>query len=372
MEFNDSLLKTSPAWIPDDDAHKCSLCDNSFNLLNRRHHCRGCGNVVCGNCSRHTARLPQYGLQSKEERICDVCNKTQGEIETTFHRASDLKQKLSEGQTKRRIFEENEKEALQRGVSIRLPTHKKDRKLVLDADGKALHIREEKSLTLIKSETKIKLSSITSILLKDATDIIINQNNSNETIILKKDDPRDAESLAISLQKALEYRISCKKQNVLLEEYNETRQKYEQLVHQQNPSAVTPENPLNYNQTTLGKSFIMGESIPMPDPDPPVFEKQKPKQEKDKKQKDKKEKKEKDSASLRDKDDKRDKDYFKPSWNKKKKDKQSPTIGAASEISRAASQMRENNEKLTRIGLKTNDLAANSKSFLEQCRQLNQ
>ena len=41
----------SRAWQPDSEATACFACGEGFNLLRRRHHCRACLRVVCGNCS---------------------------------------------------------------------------------------------------------------------------------------------------------------------------------------------------------------------------------------------------------------------------------------------------------------------------------
>lgn len=43
-------------WQPDSDATECFLCDESYTLFNRRHHCRKCGRVVCGDCSRQKVK----------------------------------------------------------------------------------------------------------------------------------------------------------------------------------------------------------------------------------------------------------------------------------------------------------------------------
>ena len=32
-------------WIPDDHVTKCTLCEKAFDMMNRRHHCRMCGNI---------------------------------------------------------------------------------------------------------------------------------------------------------------------------------------------------------------------------------------------------------------------------------------------------------------------------------------
>jgi hypothetical protein len=57
-----------PVWIPDDQAKGCLCCKSDFTFFNRKHHCRFCGGVVCGGCSKRKAML-----RGKEERICDQC-----------------------------------------------------------------------------------------------------------------------------------------------------------------------------------------------------------------------------------------------------------------------------------------------------------
>lgn len=59
----------APVWIHDKDALECMICNKSFTLLNRRHHCRKCGKVVCGRCSEHKTTLKNIGLA----RVCDEC-----------------------------------------------------------------------------------------------------------------------------------------------------------------------------------------------------------------------------------------------------------------------------------------------------------
>lgn len=47
------LDASSPEWMPDDASSTCLLCERTFNGVTvRRHHCRACGKLVCGPCSR--------------------------------------------------------------------------------------------------------------------------------------------------------------------------------------------------------------------------------------------------------------------------------------------------------------------------------
>ena len=51
-------------WARDAEADTCSVCSTAFTAINRRHHCRPCGKLVCGGCSSH--RLAAA-------RACDPC-----------------------------------------------------------------------------------------------------------------------------------------------------------------------------------------------------------------------------------------------------------------------------------------------------------
>lgn len=65
-------VEDSPVWVPDGEARMCMSCNKSeFNMINRRHHCRKCGMVVCGSCSNKRWLLPQQS--SKPLRVCLAC-----------------------------------------------------------------------------------------------------------------------------------------------------------------------------------------------------------------------------------------------------------------------------------------------------------
>ena len=38
-------------WVPDEASSSCMGCHEGFTFLNRRHHCRSCGELFCGECS---------------------------------------------------------------------------------------------------------------------------------------------------------------------------------------------------------------------------------------------------------------------------------------------------------------------------------
>ena len=67
-------------WVVDSDASKCMHCHSArFNgfsgLFNFKHHCRMCGNVVCGSCSNKRIDLEKkYSLnESGKSRVCKTC-----------------------------------------------------------------------------------------------------------------------------------------------------------------------------------------------------------------------------------------------------------------------------------------------------------
>eukprot|EP01103_Thecamoeba_quadrilineata_P010614 TRINITY_DN2336_c0_g1_i1.p1 TRINITY_DN2336_c0_g1~~TRINITY_DN2336_c0_g1_i1.p1 ORF type:complete len:651 (+),score=162.86 TRINITY_DN2336_c0_g1_i1:67-2019(+) len=72
-----TLFNRAPAgapWQNDTVIKNCSLCSQLFNLVNRKHHCRNCGRVVCANCSSQRADLPKWNLRGV--RICTKCAKS--------------------------------------------------------------------------------------------------------------------------------------------------------------------------------------------------------------------------------------------------------------------------------------------------------
>ncbi len=67
-----AALEHAAVWVPDAEATTCMVCHKTqFTLVNRRHHCRKCGAVVCGGCSTKKFLLPSQS--SKPLRVCDNC-----------------------------------------------------------------------------------------------------------------------------------------------------------------------------------------------------------------------------------------------------------------------------------------------------------
>ena len=70
--FN-SVMKSEKygvAWQDDEDVKACWICNTEFSFMNRRHHCRKCGKVVCGSCSQN--RVPVEGSYNTK-RACQRC-----------------------------------------------------------------------------------------------------------------------------------------------------------------------------------------------------------------------------------------------------------------------------------------------------------
>ncbi|XP_056118426.1 zinc finger FYVE domain-containing protein 1 [Rhinichthys klamathensis goyatoka] len=59
-------------WIPDHEISQCHCCAKPFIPSMSKHHCRACGQGVCGNCSSKTRPVPSRGWDHPV-RVCDGC-----------------------------------------------------------------------------------------------------------------------------------------------------------------------------------------------------------------------------------------------------------------------------------------------------------
>uniref|UniRef100_K3W550 FYVE-type domain-containing protein n=1 Tax=Globisporangium ultimum (strain ATCC 200006 / CBS 805.95 / DAOM BR144) TaxID=431595 RepID=K3W550_GLOUD len=67
-----SVVSLPPRWTIAPNCHICSL--KFGGPFKKRHHCRNCGQSICGDHSaRERMRLPHYGL-SDRHRVCTVCH----------------------------------------------------------------------------------------------------------------------------------------------------------------------------------------------------------------------------------------------------------------------------------------------------------
>jgi hypothetical protein len=63
----------SGVWVNDEDVKNCMVCKAGFGMLTRKHHCRQCGSVVCGDCSQNRKFL-ESSRTGAPKRICDTCH----------------------------------------------------------------------------------------------------------------------------------------------------------------------------------------------------------------------------------------------------------------------------------------------------------
>ena len=64
-----------PRWVLDEEVTCCSSCKSEFDWVNRRHHCRHCGNIFCDACSGQRSLLPvAFGLRDPQ-RVCVPCHR---------------------------------------------------------------------------------------------------------------------------------------------------------------------------------------------------------------------------------------------------------------------------------------------------------
>lgn len=126
----------APVWQPDSTTNICQVCRLvQFSLIRRRHHCRKCGRVVCGDCSPHTFLLP--AISSNPSRVCTPCFnalKDRGDSMLTSTPQPPLPQGASglvrpatelqpgEGETKNDSFDDDSEEEGQAAQSLEVDT----------------------------------------------------------------------------------------------------------------------------------------------------------------------------------------------------------------------------------------------------------
>ncbi|RXM31841.1 Zinc finger FYVE domain-containing protein 1 [Acipenser ruthenus] len=67
-----------PYWRPNADITACSGCKKLFEELERKHHCRACGEGFCQACSSKTMPVPERGWGNAPVRVCDSCYRQGG------------------------------------------------------------------------------------------------------------------------------------------------------------------------------------------------------------------------------------------------------------------------------------------------------
>uniref|UniRef100_A0A0N5ALE5 FYVE-type domain-containing protein n=1 Tax=Syphacia muris TaxID=451379 RepID=A0A0N5ALE5_9BILA len=63
----------APPWVPDPSSTTCMTagCGTKFNLVNRRHHCRCCGSLICRSCTGYAP--VKRGTVYVREKVCPKC-----------------------------------------------------------------------------------------------------------------------------------------------------------------------------------------------------------------------------------------------------------------------------------------------------------
>ncbi|BHF75449.1 hypothetical protein SprV_0501854500 [Sparganum proliferum] len=105
--------EVAPGWK---DGDSCYRCRTSFNAFRRKHHCRNCGNVFCGECTTGRAVIPKYGIE-REVRVCETCLPTL----TGAHRVAPAASKTDGGasHSQSTAMTEAEKAARDRELQLR-------------------------------------------------------------------------------------------------------------------------------------------------------------------------------------------------------------------------------------------------------------
>ena len=60
-------------WINDNDRHNCNICNDKFNILNRKHHCRICGDIFCSYCTNFKFYYSITNNEPKNILVCGNC-----------------------------------------------------------------------------------------------------------------------------------------------------------------------------------------------------------------------------------------------------------------------------------------------------------
>jgi hypothetical protein len=71
LDQDDTRSARCVVWVKDREAARCAHCTGVFSFLHRKHHCRGCGLLVCADHSKAIPAPKLFGL--KPRRVCKSC-----------------------------------------------------------------------------------------------------------------------------------------------------------------------------------------------------------------------------------------------------------------------------------------------------------
>ncbi|XP_073321122.1 pleckstrin homology domain-containing family F member 1 [Pagrus major] len=77
-------------WIPNKASAICMRCSDKFSVTQRRHHCRKCGFVVCGTCSKKRAVI-RHIHPTKWLRVCSTCHSSLSRTEAEAEEMSRVR-----------------------------------------------------------------------------------------------------------------------------------------------------------------------------------------------------------------------------------------------------------------------------------------
>lgn len=69
-------ISTPDSWVDDDKGDVCNRCMKEVKpgiFTSGKHHCRRCGQMVCGSCSKKKISLARLGHGGDPVRVCDHC-----------------------------------------------------------------------------------------------------------------------------------------------------------------------------------------------------------------------------------------------------------------------------------------------------------
>lgn len=73
QQMNACTFVDKKQWVPNHERQSCVVCSRAFGTFRPRHHCRCCGEVICGKCSVFRS-VDVPGTTIKNVRICSICN----------------------------------------------------------------------------------------------------------------------------------------------------------------------------------------------------------------------------------------------------------------------------------------------------------
>lgn len=89
---------TAKRWAADEESEFCYNCSDKFSFYNRKHHCRGCGRLLCDACCSNWMLIPANQIVSAPncpddpsvpQRCCNSCYRTYQPLQT------ELRQNIS-------------------------------------------------------------------------------------------------------------------------------------------------------------------------------------------------------------------------------------------------------------------------------------